>query len=105
MPQLATPLPARSPELVLRPLGDRGPYVVKDPRTGAYFHLGEQEYFLLLGLDGQQSAEAVCRAFEQRFGEPLPEEDLRGFVGLAQEQGFLQPLGVPAAAAVQEAVD
>jgi RNA polymerase sigma-70 factor (ECF subfamily) len=53
MPHLAPPLLGRRPELVIRPLGEGGPYVVKDPRSGAYYHLGEEEHFLLTQLDGR----------------------------------------------------
>src|SRR5262245_2524712 len=87
MTDLATLLPARRPELVLRPLDDGG--VVKDPRTGQYFQLREQEYFLLLLLDPGQTAGALRVAFEERFGEPLTEEDLDDFLKLLAEQGFL----------------
>src|SRR5262245_43803520 len=45
MPDLATPLPACRPELLIRPLGEEGGYVVKDPRTGEFFHIGEAEHF------------------------------------------------------------
>src|SRR5438067_2453348 len=48
-------LPARRTDLVVCPLGDQGRYVVKDPRTGAYFHIGNEEHFLLMRLDGQRS--------------------------------------------------
>src|SRR5262249_37911532 len=41
------------------PLGDGGEYVVKDPSTGAYCSLGEQEVFLLLRLDGRRSVTAI----------------------------------------------
>src|SRR5262249_3550072 len=95
-PDLATTLPARRPDLVIRPLGDRGKYVVKDPRSGAFFTFGEQEHFLLLKWGGGRGPAAVCRAFEERFGEPLSEGDLSGFVELARGQGLLQPAG-PAA--------
>ena len=88
-------VPGRRPELVIRPLGDNGQHVVKDPVTGAYFRLGEQESFLLLQLDGEQTAEAVCQAFEQKFGQSLSEEDLQGFLELAQTQGFLRPATSP----------
>src|SRR5262245_26598178 len=81
--------PARRPDLLLRPLGDRGRYVVKDLRTGVYFTLGEQEYFLLCQLDGVRSAGAICRAFEEQFGEPLSRADLDGFVELARSRRFL----------------
>src|SRR5262249_36657155 len=91
MTDLATLLPARRPELVLRPLDDGG--VVKDPRTSQYFQLQEQEYFLLLLLDTAQPPGAVRTAFEERFGEPLTEEDLDDFLELLAEQGFLLPAG------------
>src|ERR1051326_424038 len=93
MPPPATIPPARRTELVLRPLGDRGQYVAKDPVTGSYFNLGEQEYFLLGQLDGRRSTAEICQAFEQRFGEPLTGDDLDGFLELAESQGFLQPTG------------
>src|SRR4051794_40479027 len=97
MPELATiptpAPPARRPDLLLRPLGERGRYVVKDPATGAYFTLGEQEYFLLCQLDGVRDAGGICRAFEERFSEPLSEEDLGQFIELARTRGFLLPAG------------
>ena len=71
MSELATQLPSCRPELVIRPLGDKGPYVVKEPRTGTYYHLGEEEHFLLTQLDGRRDAEAICAAFAERFGQPL----------------------------------
>ncbi|MCI0456344.1 MAG: HlyD family efflux transporter periplasmic adaptor subunit [Gemmataceae bacterium] len=99
------PVPGRRPELVIRPLGDDGQHVVKDPATRAYFRLGEQESFLLLQLDGEQTAAEVCRAFERKFGQPLSEEDLQGFLDLARAQGFLRPAQAPAEAPpVEDAV-
>jgi putative peptide zinc metalloprotease protein len=82
--------PARRPELVVRPLGARGPYVVKDPTTGAYYHLGEEEHFLLLQLDGRQDAPAICAAFAERFGQPLSDEELQEFLEMAKSRGLLQ---------------
>jgi multidrug efflux pump subunit AcrA (membrane-fusion protein) len=89
--------PARRPDLVLRPTGDKGDHVVKDPATGTYYNLGAQEAFLLEQLDGRQSAADVCAAFEKRFGEPLSEEDLDGFLDLARSRAFLQNGRSPAA--------
>src|SRR5205085_2788832 len=68
-------------------------------RTGAYFTLGEQESFLLCQLDGVRDAGGICRAFEERFGEPLSEEDLGQFVKLARSRGFLLPAAETARAA------
>jgi multidrug efflux pump subunit AcrA (membrane-fusion protein) len=95
MPQPATLLPTRRPELVIRPLGGGGQYVVKDPCAGEFFHLGEQEHFLLTQLDGERSAEDVCAAFADRFGEPLAGEELDEFVQLMQGQGLLRSAEVP----------
>jgi multidrug efflux pump subunit AcrA (membrane-fusion protein) len=90
MSTLATQLPARRAELVIRPLGERGRYVVKDPASGKYFELGEEEHFLLLQLDGQCEAIDVCAAFDQKFGQPLGEEELADFVDMARGQGLLK---------------
>jgi multidrug efflux pump subunit AcrA (membrane-fusion protein) len=105
MPDAVTILPCRRPELVVSPLGDRGEYVVKDPRTGAYFHLGEQEAFLMERLDGTRSREGAQAAFAERFGQALSDEELDEFLQMTREQGLLQqedaavPPAVPAAAA------
>lgn len=90
MPDVATLLPCRRPELVVRPLGDQGPYVVKNPGRGEYFHLGEMEHFLLTQFDGQQSAETIRAAFAERFGQVLSNEELEEFLDLAEGQGLLQ---------------
>src|SRR5437763_15944487 len=82
--------PARRPDLVLRPTGDKGDHVVKDPATGTYYNLGAQEAFLLAQLDGLRTAAEVCAAFQERFGEPLSEEDLDGFLELARSRAFLR---------------
>src|SRR5688572_7129768 len=84
-------LPARRPELLLRPLGDKGQYVVKDPLTGDYFNIGEQEHFLLAALDGRQTADGLRAAFEHRFGETITDDDLAGFVDMVSALGFLRP--------------
>jgi hypothetical protein len=98
MPDLVTLLPARRTGLLLRPLGDQGRYVVKDPRTGAFFHLGEEEHFLLTQLDESRTAEAVCAAYAERFGKPLSEDDLDEFVEQVRGQGLLQSVSGVASA-------
>ena len=70
-------------------LGGPVVFIGKDPRTGQYFQLQEQEYFLLLLLDPGQTTGAIRTAFEERFGEPLGEEDLDDFLKLLAEQGLL----------------
>jgi multidrug resistance efflux pump len=93
MSRLAAPLPCHRPDLVIRPLGDGGRYVVKDPRSDEFFELGDEEHFLLAQLDGQRAAEAICDAFAEHFGTPLTEEELAEFLELARTQGFLQAPG------------
>src|SRR5688572_18344496 len=95
MSDVATIPPARRPELMLRPIGNRGEFVVKDPQSGQYFNLGPQESFLLERLDGEQTARAICDAFERHFNEPLSEQDLGEFLEVARSMGFLQAVGVP----------
>src|SRR5688572_26307656 len=102
MSDLAMIPPARRPELMLRPIGNRGEFVVKDPRSGQYFNLGPQESFLLERLDGEQTARAICDAFERHFSEPLSEQDLQEFLEVARSMGFLQVVGVPGAILGQE---
>jgi multidrug efflux pump subunit AcrA (membrane-fusion protein) len=88
------PLGCRA-DLVVRPLGDRGQVVVKDPLTGSYFNLGEEEAFLLSRLDGRRTAETICDEFEARFGGPLTEADLDGFLEQARDWGLLQAPEAP----------
>ena len=85
-----TQLPMRRLDLVVRPLGEDGRYVVKDPRSGQFYQLGEQEHFLLMQLDGQREASEVCAEFEQQFGKELAEGDLDGFVQMASAQRLLE---------------
>jgi putative peptide zinc metalloprotease protein len=71
-------------------LGDHGQYAVKVPQTNDFFHLREQECYLLLQLNGQNDVNAVCAAFTKRFNEPISEDDLSGFIDMAREYGLLQ---------------
>ena len=68
MTVLATQLPARRADLVIRPIGKEGRYVVKLPGTHDYFHLGEEEHFLLTQLDGERDTEAWVRPPQSRSG-------------------------------------
>jgi multidrug efflux pump subunit AcrA (membrane-fusion protein) len=103
MSGLTMPVPARRPDLVVRPLGERGQYVVKDPRTGNYFHLGEQEHFLLNALTGGQTDDELRNAFAEQFGEVLSADELAEFLETARAQGFLDqqeaPVPTPAVSA------
>jgi putative peptide zinc metalloprotease protein len=95
MPQLLTIPPRRRSDLLVRPLGESGDCVVKDQRSGEYFNLGPQEAFLLERLDGEQTAQAICESFAEKFGQPLTEAELGEFLELARSLGFLEIVGVP----------
>jgi putative peptide zinc metalloprotease protein len=98
----AAALPARRPELVMGPAGADGQRVVKDPRSGRYWHFGEEETFLLMQLDGMQSARDICAAFEEEFGEPLSHDDLDDFLEVARGQGLIESADSSAAALAAE---
>jgi putative peptide zinc metalloprotease protein len=85
----ARAVPARRRDLIVRPSGEGGQHVVKDPDSGAYYNLGPEESFLFACLNGRNSRAAVRRGFEQRFGSALAEEDLDEFLALARASGFL----------------
>src|SRR5262245_47453917 len=97
-----SPLPVHRSDLVIRPVGEDGRHVVKDPTSGAYFQIGAQEHFLLEQLDGLHPATAVCRAFEEKFAEPLSQEDLEGFLALARRKGLLQSVELNPGSAASE---
>jgi hypothetical protein len=90
MRDIVNPLPYRRPELVSRPLGENGCYLVRDRRAGESFTLGSQEHFLLARLDGTRTAEDLRAAFAARFGEPLTDDELQDFLHLAGDRGLLQ---------------
>jgi putative peptide zinc metalloprotease protein len=92
MPDVATPLPCCRRELVFSTSGDGGRYVVKDPRAGDYYSVGEEEYFLLTQFNGLQSPGTVCATFAERFGAPLAPNELDEFLDLAHARGFLEDM-------------
>jgi len=87
---VAEPLPARKPNLIIRPFNKSGEFVVKDPTQGIYLHVGEQEQFLLTQLDGRRGEQDVLAAFQTQFHDPLSTDDLRDFLAMASERGLLE---------------
>lgn len=63
--------------------------MVKDPRTGRFFRLGEMEAALARLLDGEREPDEVRRRFSERFEVELAPEDLEGFLGQLGSGGFL----------------
>src|SRR2546428_8238089 len=87
---LPDPLPRRRQDLIVRPAGEAGQFVVKAPASRSYFQIGAPEHFLLEQLDGRKSAAEVCAAFEQQFHEPLTAADLRDFLQMAASMAVLE---------------
>jgi hypothetical protein len=90
MPDVATQLPCRRRELVSQPFGEDGSYLIRNRHKGESFQLGAEEHFLLAQLDGRRTAQDLCAAFEERFGEPLGEDDLQDFLELARARDLVQ---------------
>ena len=82
-------LPSRRSYLIVSPLGERGQHVVKDPFSGAYYHLGAEESFLLLKLDGTCTRDRIRDEFKDEFDEPLEDDDLDDFLELARSSNFI----------------
>src|SRR5215213_2453717 len=82
-------LPSRRSQLIVSPLGERGQHVVKDPFSGAYYHLGPEESFLLLKLDGTCTRDRIRDEFQDEFDEPLEDDDLDDFLELARSSNFI----------------
>lgn len=91
MLNLASQSQVRRFDLIIRPLGEEGPFVVKAPQSGEFFQIGAEEHFLLLQVDGAKDADAIRASFEEHFGQPLTEEELDEFIQMAQHQGLLEP--------------
>src|SRR5262249_55490617 len=89
----AAVLPERRPELIASRTGANGDYRLEDVLRNAVFHVGEQEHFLLMQCDGLQSAEEVCRAYGDRFGQPLSRPELDEFLDLARAEHFFAEEG------------
>ncbi len=65
-------------------------WTLKDPASLKYYHLSEEERFLLEQLDGHTSLEQMRSRFEARFTPQrmgLPQ--LHGFIGMLHSEGLL----------------
>jgi putative peptide zinc metalloprotease protein len=66
-------------------------YVVKDPVSLRYYRFKEQEYFLLMLMNGKHTLDAAQRSFEDRFRpERLKLEDLEQFGQQLLTMGLVQ---------------
>ncbi len=89
----ARPLTLRKrPDLIVaaQRFGGRNMLAIKDPLTLRYYHLGEEEYFVLQQLNGRTSAEQVQAAFERRFSpRKLPLASIEGFLGMLHRENLV----------------
>jgi hypothetical protein len=83
-------LRVRRCELILAPHSAPGECVIKDPITGAYFHLGPEESLLLRALDGRNTIERIQRRYRKQFGRPLTREEFDRFTELADSLNLLR---------------
>jgi multidrug resistance efflux pump len=90
IPGYSSRFPTRCRELVLGPPGENGMHVVKNERTGQYFRLGAEEFFLLDRLDGNHSVRGIIKAYEQHFDERLEKRELTQFLAMACKKGLLE---------------
>ena len=74
--------------------------IVKDPRTGDFFRLGEVERFITQQCDGETSVEGIRQRTEARFGAALAPEGLATFLRHLGRAGLLE--SAPAAVAANQ---
>jgi hypothetical protein len=65
-------------------------YSIRHPKTGKVRELSEDEHFLLTQFDGRSTSRDIQAAFQKRFGQPLPREELNTFAMWAQSRGYLE---------------
>ncbi|QDU96102.1 hemolysin D [Lignipirellula cremea] len=65
-------------------------WVIKEPIGLKYSRLHEEEYFLLMQLDGRISLEELKKRYEKRFiAERIKYEDLQQFLGSLHQRGLV----------------
>ncbi|HYG76841.1 MAG TPA: HlyD family efflux transporter periplasmic adaptor subunit [Planctomycetota bacterium] len=90
--ETASPPVSRRHDLIIRPVGESGECVVKDPASASYYQLGAEEAFLLSALDGTRNGTLICDSYQQRFNKALTESELQEFIDYARAVGFVGPL-------------
>ena len=87
-----TPLPALRADLEVIPQIRRGKpagFVIKDSATQQVFDVEEEEYFICQQLDGHTPPSVIQERYEERFGSPLPTEDLEAFIRQLRSENLL----------------
>jgi multidrug resistance efflux pump len=76
--------------------GAPGGFLLRDPKSGASFELGEKEFYLCGQLDGLKTPDAIRARFQKRFSRTLGQAEFDNFLRLMERQGLLAPNGAPA---------
>jgi multidrug resistance efflux pump len=84
-----TLLPAKRADLRIRQVADDS-FVVRTADASKYFSFGREEAFLFERLDGEHSAEDICKEYEREFGESVEESDVLEFVESLERRQLLQ---------------
>jgi multidrug resistance efflux pump len=64
-------------------------FVLKDPVADRFYRLPEEAHFIASQLDGETPLEVVRRRTEEKFGAPLPPQELNGFISSLNAAGLL----------------
>src|SRR5262245_1006521 len=65
-------------------------WAIKDPLALRYFHLRDEEYWVLQALDGQTSLAEIQEEFERHFApRRLAIPEIQSFLGLLHEEGLI----------------
>jgi putative peptide zinc metalloprotease protein len=64
--------------------------IVKDPVKKKYFRFEEEEYFVLIQLNGKNTADEIAKLYNRRFYDNLTEEDIETFIASIRENDLLE---------------
>ena len=64
-------------------------FVIKDPHLDRFYRFPEEAHFIATQLDGKTELEVVRKRTEEKFGTPLPPEELNAFLGTLRTSGLL----------------
>lgn len=74
---------------------DAPSFVIKDPRTGAFYRWREAEHFIAGQLDGVTPLGEIRERTEQHFDASLPDDALESFIAKLRGSGLLERPGKP----------
>jgi len=64
--------------------------IIKDPVKKKYFRFEEEEYFVLLQLNGKNTADEIAKLYNRRFYDNLTDEDIETFIASIRENDLLE---------------